>query len=53
MEEGVAAYWADDGPNEGGSSGLISAESARAGTFHRGKVRTVIRSWRGSLDLLL
>jgi hypothetical protein len=53
MQEKVAAYWADDGPNEGGSFGQISAGEVRGRDFRRGKVRTEIRSWRGSLDLSL
>jgi hypothetical protein len=49
--EMMAAIWTDDGPGKGGSFGLVSAEDARLGTFGKpGEARTVVRSWRGSLD---
>jgi hypothetical protein len=50
IKEEMTAFWTDDGPGEGGMFGTVSAQEVLAGTFRRGKAKTEIRSWRGSLD---
>lgn len=51
--EEAAAIWTDDGIGEGGTFGNVTAQDVRDGVFRRGKERTEIRSWKGSLDMSL
>ena len=53
MIEEVAAIYKDDGPWGTRSSGIVSAQDIRDGTFKPGKASTEIHSWKGSLDLSL
>ena len=54
--ERIAAFWTDDGPDAPSrlvTTGVVTAREVRDGAFRRGRARTEIRSWRGSLDLSL
>ncbi len=53
IAEELAAIWTSDGPEQGGTSGIVTAEDVRSRVFRKGKECTVIRSWKGSLDLSL
>lgn len=50
LDEEIAAVWTEDVLGGGGAFWSASADEVRVDAFRKGKVRTEIRSWRGSLD---
>jgi hypothetical protein len=49
--EQIVAIWSQNDERGNGSFGAVEADDVRTGNYRRGKKRTTIRSWRGSLDL--
>jgi hypothetical protein len=49
--EEIATVVFYDRPDKVSAYGVVEADEVRLGTFRRGKARTEIRSWNGSLDV--
>lgn len=53
LAEEVAAIWTEDTMDGGEAFWSVSAQDVRTGAFKRGRARTEVRSWRGTLDASL